>query len=83
MNRGQTGQAVAELKRADTLAPDMPETLLELGKALALSGDAASAEKRLRRLLELEDTSPLAEAAHLQPMQIYRRLGAPPMPIAK
>lgn len=77
LNRGQTAKAITELTRAETLAPDMPETLLELGKALALAGDAAAAEKRLRRLLEIEDSSKLAEAARLQLMQIYRKLGRP------
>jgi tetratricopeptide (TPR) repeat protein len=73
MNRGDTRAALAELERA--LQPDMPETLLELGKARAASGDAAAAEKLFRRVVELERDSSLAETAHLQLSLIYRKLG--------
>ena len=75
MNRGETAQALAELTRAEKLASDMPETLLELGKALVLAGDVVAGEKRFRRVLEVEDGSSLAEAAHLQLMQLYRKTG--------
>src|SRR5689334_4198487 len=44
LNRGRVSEAISELRRANTLQPDMPETLLELGKALNGSGDASSAE---------------------------------------
>jgi tetratricopeptide (TPR) repeat protein len=71
-------EAVAELRRAESLAPDMPETLLELGKALSASGDLAGSEPRLRRVLEIEKASSLAEAAHLYLAQLYRKLGRDP-----
>src|SRR5262249_48676539 len=75
MNRGETRAALAELERANILQPDMPETLLEMGKARAASGDAATAEKLFRRVLELERSSRIAEAAHLQLSLIYRKAG--------
>src|SRR4030095_2936441 len=49
MNRGETRAAIAELRRADALQPDMPETLLELGKATAASGETGAAGKLFRR----------------------------------
>jgi tetratricopeptide (TPR) repeat protein len=75
LQRGQVREAIAELQRSNALLPDMPETLLELGKAMATTGDAASAEKMLHRVLDQEQTSKLAEAAHFQLAQLYRKLG--------
>jgi tetratricopeptide (TPR) repeat protein len=75
MNRGETKAALAELQRADTLQPGMPETLLELGKAAAMSGDASLAEALFRRVLEQEQTTGVAESAHYQLAQIYRKAG--------
>ena len=76
-NRGRAREALAELQRSDTLRPEMPETLLELGKALAMTGDTEGAEKAFQKVLELEQTSKLAETAHYQLAQIYRKLGRP------
>jgi tetratricopeptide (TPR) repeat protein len=73
--RGLTKDAIAELRRANLLQPDMPETLLELGKALNAAGDPASAEPILRKLLTLESETLLAESAHFQLAQAYRKLG--------
>jgi tetratricopeptide (TPR) repeat protein len=75
MNRGETRAAVAELRRADALQPDMPETLLDLGKAIAASGETDAAEKLFRRVLDQEQTSNLAESAHFQLVQVYRKQG--------
>ncbi len=75
LNRGQSREALAELRRADTLQPDSPEILMELGKAAAATGDSASAEKLFRRVLEQERGSSLAESAHFQLAQIYRKSG--------
>jgi Flp pilus assembly protein TadD len=74
-NLGRMPEAVGELKRADALQPGMPETLVELGKALAASGDPKSAETYLRQALAAEDGTPLAESAHFQLAQVYRKLG--------
>lgn len=74
-NRGDTQAALTELRRADALQPGMPETLLELGKVMASAGDLENAEKLLNRVLAQEQTSRLAETAHFQLAQIYRRQG--------
>jgi tetratricopeptide (TPR) repeat protein len=74
-NRGQSRAAITELQRANALQPDMPETLLELGKATAAAGEVGSAEKLFRRVVELEQSSSLAESAHFQLAQLYRKLG--------
>jgi tetratricopeptide (TPR) repeat protein len=75
LNRGRQAEALAELKRSNALQPDMPETLVELGKASLLTGDVPGAESLFRRVLELEPASKLAEAAHYQLAQIYRKQG--------
>src|SRR5262249_15516804 len=75
LDLGRTSEALAELKRANALEPDMPETLLELAKASFASGEPDTAERLLRKLLEQEQDSELAESAHYQLAQIYRRLG--------
>ena len=75
LNRGRVSEATAELQRSNELLPDMPETLIELGKAFETAGKAAPAEKMFQRVLELEKTSRLAETAHFQLAQIYRKLG--------
>jgi tetratricopeptide (TPR) repeat protein len=77
-NRGEVRAALAELQRANTLQPDMPETLLELGKATLAAGNDAAAEKLFRRILDQEQTSSLAESAHFQLAQLYRKQGRQP-----
>ena len=74
LNRGRVADAISELKRADTLQPSMPETLLELGKAYNTAGQAAEAEKCLKQVIAQEATGPLAQAAHFQLAQAYRKL---------
>ena len=75
LNRGQVREAIAELTRADSLHPDMVETLLELAKAAAASGDLPAAETFLRRVITREPSSTAAGTAHYQLAQIYRQLG--------
>jgi tetratricopeptide (TPR) repeat protein len=75
---GRSAEALEELKRASSLEPGMPEPLLELGKLLNATGDAKSAEGHLRRALEIESGGALAEAAHFQLAQAYRKLGRVP-----
>ena len=77
LSRGRLPDAIAELRRANTLQPDMPETLVELGKALSALGDAKSAEPYLKQALAIERDTPLAESAHFQLSQVYRKLGRP------
>lgn len=73
-NLGKTAEALKELERAYRLGPDMPETSLALGKALA-PGDPAAAVAAFERVVKLAPESNLAEAAHLQLSQIFRKLG--------
>lgn len=74
LQRGDTKAALLELERSNRLKPDMPETLIELGRATAAAGNLAAAEALFRRLLEQEKESSLAESAHFQLAQIYRTL---------
>lgn len=75
LNRGKVAEAVNELRRANQLQPDMPETLMELGRALNASGNAAEAAKYLQLVLQMEKDTRLAESAHFQLAQSYRKLG--------
>jgi tetratricopeptide (TPR) repeat protein len=75
MNLGKAAEAITELQRAEQLQPGMPETHLALGKALAATGDLSGAEGALQKVVQAEPASALAEAAHLQLSQIYRKLG--------
>jgi tetratricopeptide (TPR) repeat protein len=75
LNRGVIPEAVTELRRSDQLQPDMPETLLELGKAYSASGDAKAAAICFERVLKAEQDTKLAETAHFQLAQAYRKLG--------
>lgn len=75
LKKGQIREARTHLDRANQLKPEMPETLYELGKAAALDGDIASAERALLRVSELEGSGALAESAHLQLAQLYRKQG--------
>jgi Flp pilus assembly protein TadD len=74
-NLGRTTEAIAELRRADAAQPGVPETLIELGKALTASGDAASAEPLLQKALSKVQAGDLAASAHFQLANIYHKLG--------
>jgi tetratricopeptide (TPR) repeat protein len=78
LNRGRIPEALAELKRADALQPGTPATLVELSKAYVAAGDLGSAEKLLRRVIEMEPPRALTESAHYQLAQVYRKLGRLP-----
>lgn len=75
LNRGRLAEAIAQLERANELQPGMPETLFALGKAMNATGDAAAAERYLKQVLEAEQDTALAESAHFQLAQAYRKLG--------
>jgi tetratricopeptide (TPR) repeat protein len=75
LKEGKVKEATDELTRADSLRPDMPETLYALGKAQSLSGDAANAEKNWHRVIELEKKSDLAAQAHFGLATLYRKQG--------
>ncbi len=74
LNLGKPAEAAKELGRADQLHPGMPETLLSLGKALVATGNPTGAEAAFQKLIETEPNSALAEAAHLQLSQLFRKL---------
>jgi hypothetical protein len=55
----------------------MSETLYALGKAASQSGDDATAERALTRVVELEKETPLAGQAHFNLAAVYRKLHKP------
>lgn len=75
LQQGKGREALAELQRSDQLQPDMPETLYSQGKAAALIGDSALAEKSWTRLLSIEKDSSLAAQAHFALAGLYRKQG--------
>ena len=82
MNRGEIRAAVAELQRADGLQPDMPETLLELGKAMALSGEPDTAVQWLEQASTLRPRDPRRERLATQAHDLREKgNGSPPLPI--
>lgn len=74
LTKGASAEGLKVLRRADELRPEMPETLVELGKAEVAVGDPARAEKAWKKVIELEPESSLAETSHFQLAQLYRRL---------
>ena len=64
LQNGKDHEARVELKRADILQADMPETLYALGRAESLEGDYSAAEKDWNRVIALEQTGELASKAH-------------------
>ena len=67
-------EAATALRRSDELHPDMPETLLALGKAAAVS-NPTTAEKALDRVSELEKNTPLAAREYFTLASIHRKQG--------
>ncbi len=67
--------ALAQLERANRLRPDMPETMLALARASLQAERTDGVEALLRRVIEAEKDSSLAESAHFQLAQLYRRQG--------
>ncbi len=74
LNRGDLPSSLRELERSDRLKPGMPETLLELGRARAANGANDGAEKAFLQLLTVEPKGRLAESAHFQLSQLYRKM---------
>jgi tetratricopeptide (TPR) repeat protein len=75
LQQGKTSEALPELKRANELKPEMPETLYSLGKAASLAGDSATAEKAWLKVIELEKNTSLAAQAHFGLAALYRKQG--------
>jgi Flp pilus assembly protein TadD len=72
---GKFHEARGALVHSDQLKVDMPETLYLLGKAAALDGDDALAQKSWVHLLSLEQNTSLAAQAHFGLAGIYRKQG--------
>jgi tetratricopeptide (TPR) repeat protein len=75
LQQGKAKEARAVLERSDKLLPQMPETLYALGKAAALEGDSAAAEKAWTTLLSVEKEGALASQAHFGLAGLYRKQG--------
>ena len=75
LQQGKVRDARVELTRSDKLQPEMPETLYALGKAASLEGDAASAEKAWKKVIEIETVTSLAAQAHFSLAGLYRKQG--------
>lgn len=71
---GRAAEALRELERSEKLKPGMPETLLELGRARLETGASEGAEKAFLQLISIEPEGKLAESAHFQLSQLYRKL---------
>ena len=82
LNRGQVRDAISELKRANSLQPDMPETLLELGKALRFRR-SGKAEKYLQQVLKLEPSGNWPSRRIFNLRRSTASWAAPPTPIVK
>lgn len=77
LQQGKAQDAKLELERSDKLRPDMSETLYALGKAALQSNNDATAERVLRRVVELEKESQLAGQAHFNLAALYRKQHKP------
>jgi tetratricopeptide (TPR) repeat protein len=73
LRQGKANEALPELKRANELKPQMPETLYSLGKAAPLAGDSATAEKAWLKVIELEKNTSLAAQAYFGLAGLYRK----------
>lgn len=72
LREGKAREALAVLMQADELAPNMPETLNDLGQAALLAGNRALAEKSWMRLLAIESSGAMAARAHFGLAAVYR-----------
>jgi tetratricopeptide (TPR) repeat protein len=75
LQQGKVHDARTVLQHSDHLQPDMPETLYAFGKASALDGDPAAAEKSWKKLLSIEKDTTLAGQAHFALAGLYRKQG--------
>lgn len=62
--QGEMKKAAEQLRRSDSLHPDMPETIFALGRALVIN-DPDAAERALERVISIERESPLAREDYL------------------
>jgi tetratricopeptide (TPR) repeat protein len=76
LQQGKMKEAASELQRSNTLHPDMPETLYDLGRALSPT-DPKAAEQVFTHVLALEKDTPLAGQTYLALAAIHRKMGNP------
>jgi tetratricopeptide (TPR) repeat protein len=74
LQQGKMKEAAEELRRSDTLRPNMPETLYSLGRAIAAS-EPNAAGQAFARVIELEKETPLAAQAYLALAGVHRKQG--------
>jgi tetratricopeptide (TPR) repeat protein len=75
LREGHVRQALVELKRSNSLRPQMVETLYDLGKAYSLDNEPAEAEKAWLEVIALSHSSAEAVSAHLRLSELYRKEG--------
>jgi tetratricopeptide (TPR) repeat protein len=75
LQEGKSHDALVELKRANALKPEMPETLYSLGKAALLGGDSSTAEQSWLKVIDLEKDTSLAAQSHFGLAGLYRKQG--------
>jgi tetratricopeptide (TPR) repeat protein len=75
LQQGKASDALSELKRANQLKPEIPETHYSLGKAASLAGDSATAEKAWLKVVEFEKGTSLAAQTHFGLAGLYRKQG--------
>jgi tetratricopeptide (TPR) repeat protein len=64
LQQGNAREALVELKRANQLKPEMPETLFSLGKAASMTGENTVAEQSWLKVIELEKNTAIASKAN-------------------
>jgi outer membrane protein assembly factor BamD (BamD/ComL family) len=74
VQEGKMKEAADELRRSDSLHPNMPETLYAMGRALA-AADPSAAEQALNGVLKIEQNTSLAAQADLLLATIHRKQG--------
>ncbi|MFH1977233.1 MAG: tetratricopeptide repeat protein [Pseudomonadota bacterium] len=68
---GKIHEAVAELKKAIALTPDIAELYLDLGDAYTVSGDFKKALQAYNKVVELAPNTPLAREAKEKGKKLY------------
>jgi tetratricopeptide (TPR) repeat protein len=75
LEQGQARDALTVLAHADELEPNMPPTLLALGKAALATNDPARAEKLWTKLLQIQQDGEVAAQAHFELAALDRKAG--------
>jgi tetratricopeptide (TPR) repeat protein len=76
LDQGRAREALADLARADQLAPDTAQILMALGRAASQAGDFPRAEKAFTRVSEIDPSGKLSAEAHAALADNQKRKGA-------